>query len=298
MPLRFAVNRHVAARHIFAEPGIRRIGGAGDHRRQRGIRVEPPDALQIGVGDHRSGVIADHRPRLAPLELPDGQDAVGTVVAAGDERADDVARRGGRLHERQQRMFGAERIPQREGRPERIAVRAMDLIVRPAIATVDVAGDGRGEEAVIERGRDRSLHRRGRVDPQHVERGVPCGRGSGGDRVEIAGFAQQVGDRTRLVDRGDGAGDLNRAIGGAEIEPGDERPPGAFGHRVAAAPGTLEALVRDIGLGRHEGVPRQWHRKADGEAEISIRRPAARLAAAGDDAVGTQPDRRPQDLAG
>ena len=127
---------------------------------------------------------------------------------------------------------------------------------------------------------------------------MPCGRGTGDDRIEIAGFAQQVGDRARLVDRGDGAGHLDRAIGGAEIEPGDERPPGAFGHRVAAAPGTLEALVRDIGFGRHEGVPRQRHRKADGEAQVAIRRPAARLPATGDDAVGTQPDRRPQDLAG
>jgi hypothetical protein len=72
----------------------------------------------IGVGDHRHGVIADHRPGFLAVELPDRQDAVGALLLRGDQRIDDVAVAFLGLDQGQQRVLGAEGVPQRKGRVE------------------------------------------------------------------------------------------------------------------------------------------------------------------------------------
>src|SRR3546814_15318278 len=67
------VDRHIAERHIILEVAVGAVGGARDHRVERGLGVETLDPLHIRVGDDGHHVIADHPPRLAALELPDGQ---------------------------------------------------------------------------------------------------------------------------------------------------------------------------------------------------------------------------------
>ncbi|CAE1310627.1 unnamed protein product [Acanthosepion pharaonis] len=49
------------------------------------------------------------------MELPDRQDAIRAVLAAGDQRLDDLGIDLFRLDQGEQRMLGAERIPEREG---------------------------------------------------------------------------------------------------------------------------------------------------------------------------------------
>src|SRR3546814_15762711 len=77
-----AVDRDIAELHIVAEPAIGGIVGARDHCVQGFIRVEIAYALQIGIGDDRDGMIADHCPGFATVELPHGQYAVGARFAA------------------------------------------------------------------------------------------------------------------------------------------------------------------------------------------------------------------------
>src|SRR3546814_11723964 len=64
-----AVDRDIAELHIVAEPAIGGIVGARDHCVQGFVRVEIAYALQIGIGDDRDGMIADHCPGLANVEV-------------------------------------------------------------------------------------------------------------------------------------------------------------------------------------------------------------------------------------
>src|SRR3546814_15176697 len=70
-----------------------------------------------------------------------------------------------------------------------------------------------------------------------------------------------------------------------------------YGHTLSlhdALP-ILETFVSHVLLGIEERVIGERRREFHREIELAIGRPAARLAGAGDRAVGPEPNRRPQD---
>src|SRR3546814_12427634 len=86
------------------------------YRVDPGLGVETLDPLHIRVGDDGHRVIADHRPRLAALELPDGQDAERAYLLARDQRFDEIGVGRLGLDQCEQGMTGAERVPRSEER--------------------------------------------------------------------------------------------------------------------------------------------------------------------------------------
>src|SRR6202007_998130 len=83
----------------------------------------------------------------------------------------------------------------------------------------------------------------------------------------------------------------------AEIEPRDQCPPLDLRDVAAGATRALEPLVRNVGLAIDELMPGERPRKTHREEKFAPRRPAARLAPAGQRAVGAEADRGPGYLA-
>ena len=78
--------RSARSRAACTAPGRRRARSwrCAHHRRERRLGVEAADALQVGVGDHRHRVVADHAPGLLALVRPHRQHAVGAGLLRGD----------------------------------------------------------------------------------------------------------------------------------------------------------------------------------------------------------------------
>jgi hypothetical protein len=186
-------------------------------------------------------------------------------------------------------MLGAERVPQREGRAEGVAVGHMHLIVGPAEPAIGIAPHARREQRVIERGIDAGPHRLGRIDRDRAERRVPRRPRRGADRVEIAGFAGEIGDRARLVHARQRDADFQRLGDFAEIEPCFERATELFGNRIRTTTGSLETLVWHVCLAVYEGVVRDRCREPHREEQFAPRCPAPRLAHPGQRTVRHQP---------
>ena len=174
----------------------------------------------------------------------------------------------------------------------------MDLIVGPAPASVGIAPHARRHQAVVEGGVDIGPHRLGRVDLDGAQRIVPGGAGPGPDRVEIARLAAKVRDRAILVHARQRDLHLQRFRQRAKVELRHQRAAGQGIQRFGSAARPLEPLVEDILLRADELVARHRHGKAHGEEDAARRSPTAHFARSGDRAVGPDPHRRPEDLAG
>ena len=105
---------HVAHVPVGVEEFAVQVGG-GDHIGQGLAGVPFAEALEIGVDDHRDRVVADHAVGFLAAVGPDREVAgIGArepvVRQAGlDEVVDPV-----RLHEGEERVLGAERVPERK----------------------------------------------------------------------------------------------------------------------------------------------------------------------------------------
>ena len=300
------VHRHVALGHVGAEVPVGRVGGAGDHRPQGAAAVEARHVLGDGVGDLRHGVVADHAPALLTGELPHGKDAERALLAAGDQRVDHVGGALRRLDQRHQRLLGAVGVPQAEGGDEGEAVRLVHLAVRPPVAAVHILVDRGRLQGVVDRGVEGAREGGIGLDRQPRELRLPGGdrRGVGGVEVQrpgscFRGLGVEVGERALFADRREGHGHRQRP-----------RQPVEVGHRDEAAAldrlrirgsraGRPEPAVRrGLGLALIERVAARRLAETDGEVELAARRPASRLAHAGDRPVVADAHARPEHLAG
>ena len=300
---RLLVDRGVAQLHVVAETAIGGVGRALDHGVQGRLAIIAADALHPGVGDDRHGVIADHRPGLLAVELPDRQDAVRALLLRGDQRVDHVVGVVSRLDKGQQRMLGPEGVPQREGRVEgkrpAVQLALMHLVVGTPIAAIGVGIDARGQQGVVERRVEGLIHRGRGLDVDGAQGLLPGGLGAGalGVEVEARLVAGQVGDRPVL------AGGRQRHLHGqrpvdlAKVEHPHEATALNLGAVVGRAARLSEAVIGDVLLGIPERLADQRAIELDGEEQLAPRSPAARLAIAGDHAVGRHPQARPQHLA-
>ncbi|MNV25616.1 hypothetical protein D3C71_1167180 [compost metagenome] len=299
--LAFFIDRHPAQFAVLRDAVIRAVVGGGHHGIQRLVRIETTDALEVGIGDHRHGVVADHAPGFLAVERPHRQHAVGAVVLVGEQRIDEVAVALLRLHQGQQRMQRTVGVPQRESGIVGVALGAMDGVVRAAVVAIAVHEHGRPKQAVVQRGVGAAAVVRGGLDIQHRQRLRPLRLCLGADAVEIEArhLTLQVGDRTGLAHRRNRHRHHQRLVQRAEIEGAHQLAP--FDLRTlrrALVPRRREALVGNVGFGVVEGVCGQRPRKTHREIQLPARRPAAGLAETGDGAVLTGAQARPHDLAG
>ncbi|MNV41187.1 hypothetical protein D3C71_1328150 [compost metagenome] len=81
----FLIDRHPAQLAVLRDAIVRAVIGGGHHRGQGLVLIEAADALEVGIGDHWHGVVADHAPRFLPMERPHRQHPVGAVVLVGEQ---------------------------------------------------------------------------------------------------------------------------------------------------------------------------------------------------------------------
>ncbi len=152
-------------------------------RGERLFRVEPPEALQVGVHYHRDRMVAYHALVVLAPQSPDRQESRRPRMF--QHRADEVVD-ALRRENRVERMRGAERVPERQGRIVVPASSLRHLSVRSAIGTVHIRYVGRLQEEMVERRVPVRAHVRRAADelgaPQHL---VPCLRGGGARAIEI-----------------------------------------------------------------------------------------------------------------
>ena len=196
-----------------------------DHGLERMFGVEAADALQVGVGDDRHGVIADHRARFARGERPNGQFSRGVVHVEHTE--DHVVYERG-VDERLQRMPCAEGVPQREGG----VVGAPfgdpgDRSVVPAVLPVGIAHQvGRQAGVVLRRAEHGAFVARAAFDGDASQGFPPRRFGAGAHGVEV-----ELGNLREAVFAGVLRADRRKADGCREVlRAGGERQ-----HRLPAA---------------------------------------------------------------
>ncbi len=200
-------------------------------------------------------------------------------------------------------MLGAEGVPQAERAAEG-EVDLVDVVIGATVAAVDVAGDRRRKQGVVQRrvqvflhiGRRIHLNAGQGLPPFHLGVGAN-GVERGGDRRPLPAFAVEIGDGAGFIDIGNGDFDDQRAVDMAEIELRHQRAAIALSDVIGTTARALEAMIDDVRLGVLEGMAGQGRRETHGEEQLAVRRPAARLARAGDRAIGPQAHGRPQDLA-
>ena len=96
-------------------------------------------------------MITDHRPGLLTVELPHRQHPIGTLLPRGHQRPHEIHVVGLRAQQSQQRMQRAIGIPQRESGAKREPGGVMDLVIGPAVRTINIHEHTRGHERVIQR---------------------------------------------------------------------------------------------------------------------------------------------------
>ena len=190
------------------------------HRPVGGFDIITAKSLRVGVGNHRNGVVGDHAPGLVAGQRPDGQGVLVELAIVGQHRADEVVD-ALRLDDRQQRMLGAEGIPQREGAIVLKTFRLVGLVVEPEVAAVGVVEQRRRDARVVQI-RVESLSRGGiaRLDLDFAENVAPSLRRGGHGSVEIPGGNLGGQVLPRPFDAYRGKADLHehRLAGIVEIE--------------------------------------------------------------------------------
>ncbi len=78
-------------------------------------------------------VVADHAPGFVARQRPDRQHVLVELAIVGQHGADEIVD-ALRLDDRQQRMLGAEGVPQREGAVVLEALRLVGLVVEAHVA--------------------------------------------------------------------------------------------------------------------------------------------------------------------
>ena len=187
----------------------------------RGLGVETPETLQIGVHDDGYGMGADHALVVLAHERPDRQEARRPLVR--DHRRDHCVD----LLGRDQRVEGircAVRVPERKRRVVLAALRHGHLAVRPAVAPVHVRDVVRLDERMVERRVEAHLLLVRPVDVRPREVMVPRGARRHADAVEpeVRDFLREIAACAVDVDGRIADPDMERRAVG-EIEP--EREP-------------------------------------------------------------------------
>ena len=158
--LHLLLERDVAEREVLRErPAALAVGVLLAGRRlrrvlhegpQRRLAVEAAHALHPRVGDDRRAVVADHRARVAVPAGEVRQEAA--LVRLGEERAHEVGH-ALRLEEHEQRVLGAEGVPEREVVVVVEADGPLEGAAAPEarVRAVRVAEEPRLQEGVVER---------------------------------------------------------------------------------------------------------------------------------------------------
>ncbi len=161
-----------------------------------------------------------HQVSLPPFG-PDRQRVLAENLVMLQHRVDEIIHARG-LRQRQQRIFRAERVPQRHFGVIIITFGLMHFAVRPAKLAVHVAQQRRRDHRVIERGVKCLLEIRvRRFGIEYAQRLVPCfARGFGhGVKIPVRNFRVQILSRAFDADRGQTDTDENLLAGfGFEIE--------------------------------------------------------------------------------
>ena len=191
-------------------------------------------------------------------------------------------------------------VPQREGRVVGEALRLVHRIVRPPITAVAVHEQGGSQQRVVQRGIEAAPLRCRCIHLDGAQRLCPLPARVGAHAVEIPArhFGVEIGDGVVLADRRDRDLDQQRTLRVGEIE---RRHDLASLDLRALARVLLarrrESLVGDVLLGVVQLLALDGPREAQGEIQLPSRGPATGLAEAGDGAVRSQSQPRPQYLA-
>ena len=144
---------------IERDPAELRVGGhlvvvrverRGADRSVSALRVEAGHALLERVDDHGHRVIPDHAPGLVRLERPHRQQVLHALVVVREHGVDHVGV-ALCLDQGKERMRGAVRVPEREDGVVRELLRPVDVLIQPAVLTVHVFEELRGQERMIHR---------------------------------------------------------------------------------------------------------------------------------------------------
>ena len=174
--------------------------GTVDHRLERPGLIDV-DAFENRVRDHRHRVVPDHRVGFVGRKLPHRQ--ASALLILPHHRLHEI--RGARaIDERQERVERAKRVPQREHRVVREALRAMDREISPAILPIHVHVDvGRQHRMIERRVEHDALITRAAVDANAAELALPrvAGRPAHGIEVPRRQLGTQVPARAFDADR-------------------------------------------------------------------------------------------------
>ena len=125
--------------------------GALLHGLEGGRVIDAGVALHHGFGNDRGRVVAGHAAGFLALKRPHGH-AVLALDGHADEAVDDIRHAVG-MNQREERMLGAEGIPEREGGVIALAsLELMHLAIHAAILAVHVVKERGAQHGVVERG--------------------------------------------------------------------------------------------------------------------------------------------------
>ena len=192
---------------------------AGLHGFQGELGVVAANALEPGVGDERNGVVADHAVGFVGGQFPHRQAAAVAVVGqgGGHEIASAFA-----LHEGEQGVGGAVGVPQGKHRVL-VAVRGgVGLQVEAAVASVGIAEQVGGDEAVVDGGGHDGQAFVAGSDAKWGQGFRPGQAGflAGGGKVEVGPFGRQIALCTVVVHGRNADLDENFAAFGSERQYG------------------------------------------------------------------------------
>ena len=189
-----------------------------NHRFERQIEIETVNPFDDRVGNHRYGVIPDHRVRLVRREFPHRQ---ATALLELTEKGLDKVARPYLVDHREQRVQRTEGVPKREDRVVRKTLGPVDLEIASAILSVDVHVDVRRQHRVIHRRVEHDpLVARAPLDTDLRQLALPCLVGRPADAIEVPPWHFRVEIASRAVDTHRGYRDLDeeRLAAAAEIK--------------------------------------------------------------------------------
>ena len=273
---RGCLQRHIAQVDVISQAGVIADIGGLDHRFQ-GLIDRDVQSLGEGVGQDRDGVVAAHAPVFVAHVAPDREHAVGALLLMADHRHGHISGLLG-LHQREQRMFGAVGVPQREDGIVREAIGLVDLPVETAVLAVHVHVYRRVDHRVVVGRVEHRFLVLGTIDLNAFQFAVPGLGGHGPEGVEILPlrFRLQVLPGALHAHGRQGDLHLQHGVGGRiELEPGDEFPTCHLREVVVLVEPAPEAVVQGF-FKVFEPVFRHGLRQLHGEVGIVCPGPSVR----------------------
>ena len=218
------------------------------------LLVPVEQATRPQVDQERGHRVTGHRVGFGVVQRPAGQPA--QLAVGGQQRQSVVAGHLG-FEERDELVLRAVGVPQRERLVRRVSRARCAPVVEPAVASVDVAGDVRVQQRVVQRGVERHLPVGGAaVDLGLVQLGVPRVARRRPDAVEVEARGVRLGGE--VVARARQAGVGQRQLDG-------HRPGRCVVSNRTQPPLAPPPLERAAAVGEGAAAPRPERRERAAE---------------------------------